>query len=96
MKNLHVPLQDELHAALMARARKSGESATTLARQAIVQFVREAERVQRRTELAAFADEYAGTDWDLDTDLERAGLESLALHEAQSGTVQQGENQGTV
>lgn len=94
MKNLHVPLQDELHAALMGHARKSGESATTLARQAIVQFVREAERVQRRTELAAFAAEYAGTDWDLDADLENAGLESLALHEAESGAAQQGGNQG--
>ncbi|WP_407540276.1 hypothetical protein Q0M94_02435 [Deinococcus radiomollis] len=90
MKNLHVPLQDELHAALMAHARKSGESATALARQAIVQFVREAERAQRRAELAAFAAEYAGTDWDLDPNLERAGLESLALYEA----AQENESQG--
>ena len=90
MKNLHIPIQDELHAALMAHARQSGESATALARQAIVQFVREAERAQRRAELAAFAADYAGTDWDLDPDLERAGLESLALHEAP----QQGKSQG--
>ena len=92
MKNLHVPLQDELHAALMAHARQSGESATTLARQAITQFVREAERAQRKAELAAFAAEYAGTDWDLDRDLERAGLESLALYEVQSEAAQPSES----
>ncbi|KEF33951.1 MULTISPECIES: hypothetical protein [Deinococcus] len=77
MKNMHVPLPDHVHQALMAHAKAMGESATSLARGAIEQLVRELEHERIRAEMRAFAEEYAGTAWDLDPELEEAGLEVL-------------------
>lgn len=77
MKNMHIPIPDHVHAALMAHAKATGESATALARAAIEGRVRELEREQRRARIAEFAAEYAGTEWDLDPALEAAGIEVI-------------------
>lgn len=77
MKNLHIPISESVHAVLMAHAKATGESATSLARGAIEHLAKEIEREQIRAEIAAFAAEYAGTEWDLDPELEAAGLECL-------------------
>lgn len=77
MKNIHIPLPDHVHAALMTHAKATGESATALARAAIEGRVRELEREQRRARIAEFADQYAGTAWDLAPELEAAGLEVI-------------------
>ena len=62
---------------LMAHAKATGESATALARGAIERLAKELQREERRVRIAAFAEEFAGTDWDLDPELEAAGLEAL-------------------
>lgn len=75
MKHLHVPLPESLHAALMNVAKASGESATTLARQAIEDALWKHKQELVRAELAAYAAAVAGTPDDLDPELEAAGLE---------------------
>lgn len=77
MKNMHIPIPESVHAALMSHAKARGESATALARTAIEALVKELEREQRRARISAFAAEYAGTDWDLDAGLEAAGIEVI-------------------
>lgn len=77
MKNMHIPLSEEVYAVLLAHAKATGESATALARGAIERLAKEIERERIRSEIAAFAAEYAGTEWDLDPELEAAGLEVL-------------------
>lgn len=76
-RNLHVPLSEELHAELRSAAAKSGRPATELARDAIGRWLAERRRATRREEVAAYAAANAGTDVDLDRDLERAALSHL-------------------
>lgn len=75
MKNIHVPLSEELHAALMQTAKASGESATSLARRAIEEVIWQREQAKIRAELKAYALAVAGTIDDFDPDIEAAGLE---------------------
>ena len=75
MKNLHVPLPESLHAALMNVAKSSGESATALARQAIEEALWKRQQELLRVELTTYATAVAGTPDDLDPALEEAGLE---------------------
>lgn len=82
MKHIHVPLDETLHAALLAEARDSGESATSIARQAIAQTLRQRRKAARDKALRAYARQVAGTDHDLDPQWEETGLESLAALEA--------------
>lgn len=77
MKNMHIPLPEDVHAVLMAHAKATGESATSLARAAIERLVKELEREQIRAEMRAFAAEFAGTELDLDPDFEEAATEFL-------------------
>ena len=77
MKHLHIPLSEDLHEALMAEARQSGKSATTIARHAIEHTLKVRRREARQDELAAYAASHAGSDLDLDPDLEAATLEVL-------------------
>lgn len=46
-----------------------------LAREALANWLKRSKRGRRHTEIAAFAAEHAGTDFDLDPDLEAAGIE---------------------
>ena len=75
MKHLHIPLPEELHATLMQVAKASGESATSLARQAIEDALWERRQAAIRGELAAYAAAVAGTSDDFDPEMEAAGLE---------------------
>jgi predicted DNA-binding protein len=75
--NLHVPLPAPLHQRLRAEAARSGRPATTLAREAIEAWIREREREQVSEAIAEYAVAEAGTGADLDTNLERAGLDHL-------------------
>lgn len=74
---MHIPIPESVHAVLMAHAKATGESATALARQAIERLVKDIQREERRARIAAFAAEYAGTAWDLDPELEAAGIEVI-------------------
>jgi hypothetical protein len=78
MKNLHVPLPLDLDAALRAEATRRNQPTTALVRQAIEEWLCRQEKLALHQAIASYAAEWAGTDADLDADLEQAGLEHLA------------------
>jgi predicted DNA-binding protein len=74
-KNFHVPLPDETYRKLRAEAERARQPATTLAREAIEAWLEERRAAAIHAELAAYAAKHAGTEVDLDKNLEAAGLE---------------------
>jgi hypothetical protein len=77
MKNFHLPLPEQTYADLRAQAERAQVPATALAREAIDWWLREQLRKARHDQIAAYAAEMAGTNLDLDPDLEAAGIEHL-------------------
>jgi hypothetical protein len=77
MKNFHLPLPERTYAQLRAEAERVKLPATALAREAIDGWLRQQLRQTRHDQIAAYAAEMAGTDLDLDPDLEAAGIEHL-------------------
>jgi hypothetical protein len=77
MKNFHLPLPDQTYIRLRAEAERTQVPATTLAREALDEWLRHQSRKARQDAIAAYAAEMAGTTLDLDTDLESAGIEHL-------------------
>jgi len=77
MKNFHLPLPEQTYSQLRAEAERAQVPATTLAREAIDWWLRQQLRKARHDAIAAYAAEMAGTDLDLDSDLESAGIEHL-------------------
>lgn len=78
MKNFHLPLPERTWSDLRAEAERAQVPATALAREAIDWWLREQARKARHHQIAAWAAEMAGTEFDLDPDLEAAGIEQLA------------------
>lgn len=77
MKNFHLPLPEQTYAQLRTEAERAQVPATALAREAIDWWLRQQLRKARHDAIAAYAAEMAGTDLDLDSDLESAGIEHL-------------------
>jgi hypothetical protein len=77
VKNFHLPLQEEIYSQLRAEAERAQVPATELAREAIHQWLRLREKRARHNAIAAYAAEMAGTEFDLDPELERAGIDHL-------------------
>jgi hypothetical protein len=77
MKNFHLPLPELTYTRLRAEAERSHVPATTAAREAIDLWLQERARSARRDAIAAYAAEVAGTEFDLNRDLEAAGIEHL-------------------
>lgn len=77
MKNFRLPLPEETYTRLRAEAERAQAPATALARDAIDWWLRQQLRKTRHDALAAYAAEMAGTDFDLDPDLEAAGIEHM-------------------
>ena len=77
MKNFHLPLPEETYNHLRAEAERALVPATALAREAIDCWLRQQRRKERHDQIAAYAAEMAGTQFDLDPDLEAAGIEHL-------------------
>jgi hypothetical protein len=75
--NFHLPLSSELHEMLREESEASGQPATSLAREALQDWLSQRRRERLHAEIAAFASEHAGTDLDLDTDLEREGIDLI-------------------
>jgi predicted transcriptional regulator len=75
--NFHLSLPEEVHEMLREEAERSGQPATTVAREALQDWLRRRRRERRHAEIARFAFENAGTALDLDPELERAGLEAI-------------------
>jgi hypothetical protein len=79
-RNFHVPLPEEVHAALRGEAERTGRPgrpATALAREAIEAFLQRRRKQALHEAIAAYAAERAGTEHDLDPVLERAAVEQL-------------------
>ncbi len=77
MKNFHLPLPEDTYAQLRAASKRAQVPATALAREAIDAWLRQQRRRARHESIAAFAAEMAGSEFDLDRDLERAAVEYL-------------------
>lgn len=77
MKNFHLPLPEQTYSRLRAEAERTRVPATTLAREAVDEWLRQQSRKARQAAITAYAAEIAGTPLDLDTDLESAGIEHL-------------------
>jgi len=77
LANFHVPLPPDLHEMLRDEAERSGQPATALAREALQSWLTQRRKQRLHEEITAWASEHAGTELDLDQDLERAGLELL-------------------
>jgi hypothetical protein len=77
VKNFHLPLPEETYSQLRAEAERVKVPATNLARQAIDLWLRQSLKRARHEAIAAYAAQIAGTDLDLDPDLESAGIDHL-------------------
>jgi predicted transcriptional regulator len=80
-KNVHVPLEPELHARLVAQARRVRAPVTVVAREAIAAWTVEQELQAERDAIRAYAEAMAGTPDDLDGALEEAAAELWAAPE---------------
>ena len=77
MKNFHLPLPEPTYTLLRAEAERAQVPATTLAREAIDSWLRSQARKARHEAIAKYAAKMAGTDLDLDRELESAGISRL-------------------
>ena len=75
--NFHLALPSDLHDELCEEAERSGQPATAWAREALRTALIQRRRERLHAEIASFASEYAGSDLDLDEDLEQPGIEAL-------------------
>jgi hypothetical protein len=75
IRNFHLPLPEDIYQELRDEATAMKQPATTLARRAIEDWLRERRKVALREAIAAYATEHAGSDADLDPALEAASLE---------------------
>lgn len=76
-KKMNLPLPPEMHEALFAESREMGVPTTRLVRRVLESWLEERRRAQRREEIRRFAEACAGTELDLDPDLEAAATEEL-------------------
>ena len=76
MNNFHLPLDEDLHAALRREADMDGVPATRVARQALKEWLAARERARRDEAIRRYAEAYAGVT-DLDAELEGAGVELM-------------------
>jgi len=77
LRNFHLPLNEEDYIELREVAVRSKKTATELARAAIKNWLKEEKRKSLYNSIANFASEYAGTDIDLDKDLENTSIDYL-------------------
>jgi hypothetical protein len=77
MKNFHLPLPEQTYADLRAEAARQKIPATSLAREAVDWWLRQQFRKTRQDAIAAYAANVAGTQLDLDSDLESAAVDHL-------------------
>jgi hypothetical protein len=77
MKNFHLPLPDQVYDQLRTEAQRSRVPATSMARHAIQTWLAARKKATRKQAIAAYAAEMAGTEFDLDPQLEAASLDFL-------------------
>jgi hypothetical protein len=77
MRNFHLPLPEQTYSLLRLQAERAQVPATTLAREAIDQWLRLQQKRARHDAISAYSAEVAGTKLDLDPELEAAGIDHL-------------------
>lgn len=77
LRNLHVPLSENIYKLLRTEAEQTKKPATVLARQAIEAWLRRRQRAKTHQAVTAYASKFAGTETDLDTELESASIEHI-------------------
>jgi len=77
MKNLHVPLPDDVYRNLRRAADSTHVPATAIAREAIAQWLQQQIRRARHEAIASYAAKNAGAALDLDVALEAAATDHL-------------------
>lgn len=82
MRTFHLPLPDDLHEALRREATADHRPATEVARDALAGWLQARQRERMAKEIHQFALELAGTELDLDPELEQAGVEHLVARDA--------------
>jgi predicted DNA-binding protein len=75
--NFHVPLPEGIYTRLRDQAKRQHRPATQLAKQAVEYWLEEQERLALHEEITQYAASVAGTNDDLDEQLETASLEHL-------------------
>ncbi len=78
LRKFHVRLPDEIYLRLRAEAERMGRPMTALARIAVEAWLEERRASALHAEIAVYAARHAGTSFDLDEELEAAGLEHQA------------------
>lgn len=81
LRNLHVPLSDDLYSQLCAEAERAQQPATVLARQAIAWRLELQRKRALHDSIQAYAAQNAGTEADLDHELATAAVEHLLTQE---------------
>ena len=77
MKNFHLPLPDHTYDQLRNEAQRAQVPATSVASEASDSWLRQQLQKARHDAIAAYALEMAGTEFDLDRDLESAAVAHL-------------------
>jgi hypothetical protein len=77
VKNFHLPLPEGTYAELRAEAERARIPATTIAREAISEWLRAKRKAARRKAVMEYAASMAGTSFDLDSNLEATEIEEL-------------------
>ena len=77
LRNLHVPLPEELYRQLQEETRRQHKPATQLARQAIATWLQQQQETALHEAICHYAEQMAGTEADLDLGLEAAAVERL-------------------
>lgn len=81
LRNLHIPLPEDLYSQLRAEAERAQLPATVIARQAIAWWLEQQRKRALHDSIRAYAARNAGTAADLDQELETAAVEQLLTPE---------------
>lgn len=76
-RNFHVPLPDPLYRELRAQAQRAKVPATTVAREAIEAWLKDRAQEALSDAIAAYATRWAGSEIDLDPEMEAASIEHV-------------------
>ena len=77
MRSFRLPLPDDVHEALRREATADHRPATELARDTLTGCLQASQRERVAKEIRRFALDFAGTELDIDPELEQAGVEHL-------------------
>ncbi|MGK5083169.1 hypothetical protein WDW37_07665 [Bdellovibrionota bacterium FG-1] len=80
--NFHVPLPEETYSELREASQDLNRPATQLVREVIQTWLKQRKKEVLRQQLAAYVSTHSGTRYDLDPELEAAGIEHLLDQEA--------------